>query len=155
MIKEMLESAATRYNLDSNYIIAIAINESSCNQLAVRYEPLYRWIYKPEFFCALNNTTWETEVHLQKMSFGVMQIMGAVARELGHNGNMLELAHNPAVAIEYSIRHFLSFYERYKNYEDAIASYNAGSPKKDKEGKYINQKYVDKVLFTYECLRKA
>jgi soluble lytic murein transglycosylase-like protein len=50
------------------------------------------------------------------------------------------------LGLRYGIRHLLKFYTKYGDWPDALAAYNAGSPRKAADGKYLNQSYVDKVL---------
>jgi hypothetical protein len=41
---------------------------------------------------------------------------------------------------------------RYTKPEDIAAAYNAGSARKDKAGKYLNQDYVDSVMAIYKSI---
>lgn len=140
-LKEMVEDVASRYELDPFLVGAIVYIESGGNPLAMRYESHYRWLVKDAerpLTC-----TADTEQILQKCSFGLMQMMGAVARERGLKGWMTELF-DPELNLEIGCRHLARFFHRYEVMDDAVASYNAGSPRK-KDGKYVNQGYVDKV----------
>jgi len=58
----------------------------------------------------------------------------------------------PTASAKY-IRYNLDRYP--KKLEDAIASYNSGSPKFTKTGQYINQKYVDRVMGFYKGYKKG
>lgn len=128
-------------------IMAIIEVESSFNPFAIRYEPHYRWLYKPEEFYRLYTSTEETEIILQKCSIGLMQVMGAVFRELGYRKPLTMLFTDISAQIHYGIKHFSRFYIKYgRNIPYAVASYNAGSPRMTEDGKFINQPYVDKVL---------
>ena len=59
--------------------------ESSLNQYAMRYEPKYRWLYPPNDKPKQGTTEW----YAQKVSWGILQIMGAVARERGFDSMYL------------------------------------------------------------------
>lgn len=120
------------------YPLAVAIcrTESGLNPWAVRHEPQYKYF--------VGDRMSATERMTQGTSWGLMQVMGAVAREYGHVGWLSELCW-PDVGLRYGLRHLKRYYDRYKNWPDAIAAYNAGSPRR-KDGKYENQAYVDKVL---------
>jgi soluble lytic murein transglycosylase-like protein len=117
--------------------------ESNNNKYAVRYEDLYQWTVKP-----YSDYHWydNTEEVGQKTSWGYMQIMGGVARKLGFEERFLSQLVEPKYGIKYGCIHLKNFYDKYGNWQDAISSYNQGSPRKDSNGNYINQNYVDKVL---------
>lgn len=135
---------------DVALIYAIIETESGWNPYAVRYEPNWRYLIEiPDKMLNALGITRDTEKQLQKFSWGLMQVMGSVARELNFTGLLTELV-NPRINVNLGVRHFKRFLGKYKNLEDAIASYNAGSPRKREDGKYINQQYVDKVLANYK-----
>lgn len=142
-----INSVSEKYRTNPKLIAAIILQESNVNECATRYESHYRWLYRPEFFAKKNNTTEETETIHQKTSWGLMQIMGAVARELGFDSDMVKLC-DPAINIRFGVMHLAKLKKRYgSNYNDLISSYNAGSPRKNSSGKYVNQYYVDRVNY--------
>ena len=69
-----------------------------------------------------------------------------MARELGFDGRFLSELTNPDIGIKYGAMHLKNQYNRYNDWTDAIAAYNAGSARKKDNGDYVNQIYVDKVL---------
>ena len=127
-------------------LLAIAKVESSFNPFACRYEPNYRWLFKPEEFFRSYSSTVDTEIFFQKCSLGLMQVMGAVFRELGYSDPLPKVFCDVRAQLLYGYRHFLRFYRKYGRLEKAISSYNAGSPRRRKDGKFVNQSYVDRVL---------
>lgn len=133
---------------DVALIYAIIETESSWNPFAVRYEPHWKYIV-PVSNTMLKNMgiTRETEEQLQKFSWGLMQIMGSVARELNYSDILAKLV-IPQDNINIGVRKIIDISRKYKNIEDIIASYNAGSPRK-KDGVYENQGYVNKVVANY------
>lgn len=139
-----LEDICSYYDIVPALVKAIIKTESDFVNYAVRYEPNYKWLYNPQDFYKLNNISLDTETILQKCSFGLMQIMGAVAREYGFKDNLLKLT-IPEVGIEYGCKHLKKFITKYNNIPDAISAYNQGSPRK-KNGDYENAAYVAKVL---------
>lgn len=140
---------------DVALIYAIIETESGWNSYTVRYEPEWKYIVSiPDNLLKSLGITRITEEQLQKFSWGLMQIMGSVARELNFTGLLTELV-NPQTNVNLGIRHLKKFLDKYKNIEDAIASYNAGSPRKRENGKYINQQYVDKVLTNYKKYKEG
>lgn len=112
---------------------------------AVRCEPTYKWTWMVEEHAAELGITQTTERTLQKMSWGLMQVMGATARELGFGAPLTQLV-LPEAGLEWGLRYLAQKVKRHKETTDAIAAYNAGSPRRGSDGRYKNQDYVDKVL---------
>jgi len=142
-IESMCKTIATFNGVDQDLVIAIADVESAYNPQAIRYEPHYKWLFKVEEFAPKNNISKDTEEILQKCSIGVMQVMGAVARELGHTNSLVDLF-QPEIGIKYGCLKLRELMLKHGSEADVISAYNQGSPRK-KEGKYENQGYVDKV----------
>ncbi len=146
--RTLIEAAAKKYDLGANLIEAICMQESTGNPLAVKFEPgFYEKYTKPMKFS-------DTEEICRAISWGLMQIMGEVARELGFKGKFLsELCDNPELAIEYGCQHLKHKLNKY-GFEAGIAAYNAGSPTYVKGGKFSNQDYVDGVLEYLSAIKK-
>lgn len=125
-------------------LAAIVQTESAGETLAIRFEPNYKYFLDVEKFARENAISKETELVLQKTSFGLCQVMGGVARELGHQHSLLELI-KPEIGLKYGCLQLKRIAKRYAERSDIIASYNAGSPIKNLNGQYKNQQYVDKV----------
>lgn len=158
-VLQCIRETATKLGVDPDLATAIAMVESGGWPLAVRFEPKWKYFYQIEFFAHKNGSSVVTEQFLQACSFGPMQIMGTVARELGHQGPMLELVAKPPLAVELSIRHLRGFLNKHDSVPSAVAAYNAGTPKKLEVGpgagvKFVNQAYVDKVLARMKLLKK-
>lgn len=132
-----LKEAALIEGVPWELVKAVCRAESSFDQYAMRYEPHYKWLVGAE-------TITPTERVGQMTSWGLMQVMGAVAREYGFAGYFPRLC-EPGVGLHYGMRHLKKFYDKYRNWPDSIASYNAGRPVRT-DGRYVNQPYVDKVL---------
>lgn len=118
---------------------AVCLQESAFNEWAVRYEPSFKWLV------GMPDTLTATERTCQMISWGLMQVMGAVAREHGFTNPLPKLC-DPYTGLRYGMLHVRKFYDKYQNWPDTLSSYNAGSPRKNTEGKYLNQQYVDSVL---------
>lgn len=146
-IKELVVKIAKEQGVDPSLSLAICQTESAFNPGAVRFEP--QWIYLKDVlkFAKLNNITADTETQLQKMSWGLGQVMGSVARELGHPGYIHELAASPATGLLFHCRKIAALMKRIDcpTQDDVISAYNAGSPIKIADGTYRNQRYVDLV----------
>ena len=84
----------------------------------------------------------------QKTAWGLMQVMGATARELGFDGWLSELVNpetNVRLGIEFLGRKMSQYFER-DGIEGVVAAYNGGAPRRRPDGKFTNQGYVDRVM---------
>ena len=92
----------------------------------------------------------------QMCSWGIMQVMGAVAREHGFTGKPSDFPKLCTIpdGLLYGCLHLVKFRARYSAWPDVIASYNAGSPRRSlgPDGPYMNQSYVDKVIREWQKL---
>ncbi len=140
---EMAKLAAAKHELEPALVIAICEVESGFNPLAARHEPSFRYIVQKSDKPA--NCSLATEINLQKTSFGMMQVMGATARDLGLKGWITILV-DPETGLEWGCRYLKRQMKRYESLglDAVIASYNAGSPVYN-NGRLQNQDYVDKV----------
>lgn len=149
ILRGLAAAQAKRFGVDPKLVQALVTVESAWDEWAYRYEPAYAYLFKPEDFAKALGISKESERCFQKTSFGLMQIMGAAAREHGFSGQLGRLF-IPETNLEYGIKHLLTLAQRYEKIEDQIAAYNAGSAKTDAlTGAYRNQRYVDKVLKAY------
>lgn len=91
------------------------------------------------------------EAHKTDASWGLMQILLATAKEtLGNNDLTITQLMNPHINIEIGTKYLAKQLARYKgNMMDAIAAYNAGTAKKDTNGVYSNNAYVQAVYGNY------
>jgi len=152
--------AAGRYYFDPYLIAAFCKVESDYNTWAVRYEPEYRWLYGDV------RAMSPTERKSQMMSYGLMQIMGAVARERGFKERYLTQLCTPSIGITFGVKH-LAWLRDSKGYsgDDLVSAYNQGSPRRlkikessvgvspdAKYAEYKNQHYVDKINSVYQGL---
>jgi soluble lytic murein transglycosylase-like protein len=132
------------YRIDPFWVKAIISTESQWNRYALRYEPEYNYLYNPKKYIG-PNISYSTELCCQRISWGLGQIMGALAREQGHEGVMSTLLDPPI-----NIRHIcirLDTLKKYSAESDFIfAGYNAGPGGMHKiDGHFFNQKYVDTI----------
>jgi len=84
----------------------------------------------------------------QKTAWGLMQVMGATARELGFDGWLSELVGpetNIRLGIEFLRRKMSQYFER-DGIEGVAAAYNGGALRRRPDGKFTNQGYVDRVM---------
>ncbi len=89
----MARAAAARRGLDPALVCAVAERESSWNAHAIRYEPAFRARYVAPLALP------PTEEIARSISWGLMQVMGQVAREHGYQGAFLSELCDPAAGL--------------------------------------------------------
>lgn len=136
------KTASVQEDIPWEVIYAICMTESSGNEFAIRHEAHYRW--------TVGDNLDLGERLGQKTSWGLMQVMGAVAREYGFAGQFSGLW-DPQTNMAYGVKHLKKLKARHGTWPHAIAAYNAGTPIIT-EGKYKNQQYVDKVLANWTAV---
>lgn len=132
----LVQGIATAEGIPWEAVYAICMTESSGNEFAIRHEAHYRWV--------LGDNLTAGEYIGQKTSWGLMQVMGAVAREYGFTDQFPALW-DPATGIKYGVKHLKRLYAKHSKWPQTIAAYNAGTPQLI-DDKFKNQGYVDKVL---------
>lgn len=150
----LIEDVADEENVPVNLLGAIIQTESSNNRYACRFEPHYKWLYRTKDNARDNGLTEATETVMQMTSYGLCQIMGAVARELGIKGSLFQLL-DEKTNLQYAAKLLKRLAMKYKERDDIIAAYNAGSPIKGLNGVYRNQPYVDKVNLYISAIEQA
>jgi len=140
----MIANLAQFNGVDPDLAIAIAEVESNFNEKAARFEANWKYAYNCESFARATGISEDTERIFQMCSWGMMQVMGTVARELGHRGPMLDLI-LPEVGIKFGCLKIREIMRKFSYEDDIIAAYNAGQPKKMPDGRYYNNVYVAKV----------
>ena len=147
----VITAKSADFNLDSLLVAAIIWHESKGQIYATRFEPNYKWLYDVDKFVNHLNSK-ETEIALQSCSFGLMQIMGAVVRELGYTGYLAKI-YRPDINIYYGCMYLDKLRKKWPDMKDHVAAYNGGHPAKI-NGKLRSdlQSYVDSVLKYYHDL---
>lgn len=147
----LLHEECTRAQVSIDVMDAIIHVESSWNPWVVRYERQFAYLLTPEAFAKSSRITLETEAVLQRCSFGLCQVMGGTARDLGFTDILTRLL-DPEVNIALGVKLFARLASDYEKVDDQIAAYNAGSVKRADGGAYRNQDYVDKVRMVLDAL---
>ncbi len=142
-IKSLLKAKAKR-PIDIDLMTAIILTESSGNPDRVCFEPHIHSFTKAPLFAKKFGMDQKTEENLQMMSWGLCQLMGNTARDIGYEGNLLKLL-DPEINVIWGMEFFWRKSRRYEDKSDLIASYNAGTPMMV-GAVYKNQDYVNKVL---------
>src|SRR3984893_8910226 len=101
----LAQAAARVHALWPDLVCAIIEQESAWNPWALRYEPsFYAKYIAPRM--ATGAITSATEAHTRAFSWGLMQVMGQVAREHGFTGVSLAALCEPATALDVGCRVF-------------------------------------------------
>ncbi|MCA1806454.1 MAG: transglycosylase SLT domain-containing protein [Actinobacteria bacterium] len=153
----LIKKMAKEFGVPSNLIEAIIQVESGGNTFAMRYEEGYSWLWNIETnkphrrpssgLPSPRMASQNTELVGQQTSWGLMQVMGAVAREYGFDRPFLCELVEPEIGLFYGCKHLHNLKKRFHNqhgWPGVAAAFNAGSPRMKNSG-FINQRYVDKI----------
>lgn len=147
----LVEKHAMDFGLERALVHAIIQVESRGLDWAVRYEPNMRWLYsldRAQELADLCEVSLDTELMCQRTSWGLMQVMGVTARDLGLRDPIPSLL-NADTGIMYGCKLLRKLSDKYALQQDVISAYNAGSPRKNNNF-YANQNYVNKVSAFYQ-----
>jgi soluble lytic murein transglycosylase-like protein len=137
-LKPLIIKYAAKHKLKPEIVYGVIKKESTFDEFAVRFEPHYKWLVTPSkvkpITCSL-----ATEENLQKTSFGLMQCMGGLLRELGYWGWLSAILADPEMQIDYGCKYLAKQIGKYGELR-GISAYNAGSPTGS------NAEYVSKVM---------
>jgi hypothetical protein len=171
LLCETIQIKSRQNGLPEPLVRAICIHEpgksvpESQRWFATRFEPHYKYLWDcendrpypagkigpwphqvPTNFSTLPGLILSagTEFIQQKTSWGPMQVMGAVARELGFTGLFPELC--GPLGVYYGCLHLKRLANRFlpvHGWEGVAAAFNAGTPRRTSDGRWENQRYVD------------
>lgn len=97
-LTDIARAIATNHGLDPALICAVCEQESGWQPWAIRFEPAFYTRYvEPQNLAP-------TEAYARSFSWGLMQIMGQVAREQGFDGRFLAELCDPSTGVEYGCR---------------------------------------------------
>lgn len=160
-----IERAAMQYGLDPKLVAGVVAVESSGNQFAYNPEEKYQYfwdvnrdrpfrsvtpaelvsMYPPRDFGALKGDA-DQEWWAQRASWGLMQLMGAVARELGFKKPFLTELTDVRTNLSLGclkLSQLMTWAKR--DVVRAVAAYNGGTVGNFVQP-YRNQAYADRVL---------
>jgi len=89
----LARKAAAAQSLDPALVCAVVEQESSWNPCAMRYEPAFFTKYVASLYT--NNKVSASEAYARGFSWGLMQVMGQVARETGFDALFLSALCDP------------------------------------------------------------
>ena len=90
----LARAAAAKHSLDPALVCAVVEQESAWDAHAIRYEPAFRTRYVAPLGLP------PTEEVARSISWGLMQVMGQVAREHGFSGKFLSALCEPAAGLD-------------------------------------------------------
>lgn len=124
-LEQIARDTAARHGLPPEIFCGLIERESNWNYWAVRYEPAFMTLYvMPQFPGGKMDVT---EAYTRAMSWGLCQVMGQVARELGFKGEHLSMLYNPEVGVEYGARKLSAcLKEKGGDINQALEKYNGG-----------------------------
>lgn len=155
--KELLPAAllsAKRFCIAPRFLVALIELESGWNPLAMRHEPAYPWLYSIREMAQEVGCSKSTMEMMQKTSWGLGQVMGAVAYEHGLRAWAGELF-RPEINLKYVCEHIQRMIRKFDiGFDvplDLYAAYNAGSVRMI-EGRYVNSTAVGAFRKVYQAI---
>lgn len=144
-------AASAHFNVDLRWILAMIIVESEGNTYSTRYEKNWAYFKDVDIWAHKRRVTDNTERIHQMTSWGLMHVMGSVARELGFDRDLPELC-DPIIGAHFGTKKIVQLQKKYSTLEDIAAAYNAGTVVKLPDGRYKNQHHVDKVIKAFSTI---
>lgn len=130
---EKAKLAAVNHKLDPALVCAVVEQESQWNPEAIRFEPEF----EKKYILPMHQQMQPTEEMTRAMSFGLMQVMGEVARELHFAGPFLTRLCDPDVGLDYGCAHLVrKIASKDGDVSEGLKAYNGG----------WNPNYADEVL---------
>lgn len=121
-LQRIAVAAALNAGLDPALVCAVCALESNWDQDAYRYEPAFFHRY----ISAMKGLT-ELEMADRAKSWGLMQVMGQVAREMGFDNPDLSTLREPLNAVTYGCRKLKRCMDRHSDdVTAALLAYNGG-----------------------------
>jgi soluble lytic murein transglycosylase-like protein len=123
---DLARHIAAEHSLDPQLVCAVVEQESAWNPWAVRYESGFLSRYVAPLYTAGKLSA--TEAYTRAMSWGLMQVMGQVAREFGFKGTSLSELCDPPAGIEFGCRILSARLARAKgDVPAALLAWNGGA----------------------------
>lgn len=127
-----IQQAAFDTGISVPLLASVIHQESGGNPFAVRYEPAFLKKYlesktrKTIGGYVPTKCSWQTEVQMRATSFGLMQIMGQVARERGFSGEFLPELCDPATNLKWGSEFLQMLLHKHDTTEKALLRWNGG-----------------------------
>lgn len=145
-VEDALLEAAKESGVRPSLLVGLAWKESSFQWWAAKFEPGYPYLWdvkanKPtrsETVGSIGFVSQATELAFQRTSWGLCQVMGAVAREFGFKEALLSHLLDVRLSATYGSRVLANLLKRHGNEADGLSSYNAGSPTDSNFAGYVS-----------------
>lgn len=132
-LQAIARQKASEHGIDPALVCAVCEQESAWHPWAVRLEQGFFVRYVPQ---AIKEND-PLEAVCRAASWGLMQVMGQVAREFGLDEPIPDMARNPAVGIEMGCRKLARSIEKHNgDLHTVLQEYNGGG----------NPHYADEVM---------
>lgn len=116
-----------RSGIDTALLCALIDHESSWDQWAIRYEPAFFDKYVLPLM-EKDIVRTQTEARARATSWGLMQIMGQTARELGFVGRFISELCDPDVGVDFGCLKLKRCMDAHvSNLDAALLAYNGGA----------------------------
>ena len=128
----LAKAKAVSHSLDPALFCALVETESGWYTHASRTEKGFkkRYIDPIKSVKRWGSTSYETERENRATSFGLCQVMGQVAREMGFEGRSLGELCIPEIGLEFGARRLAKAMDRKGgNVSEALLNYNGGADK--------------------------
>lgn len=116
--EQLARDIAVAHGLQPELVCAVCEQESGWNNWAIRFEPAFKAKYVDPLGLS------PTEGTARSFSWGLMQLMGEVARELGYKDNLAKLC-DPATGLEWGCRLLVKKLEG-SSVHDGLQRWNGG-----------------------------
>lgn len=137
----LAKQTAAAHGIDPVLVCAVVEQESEWEPAALRYEPAFFTKYIMPQYAA--NKISATEAHARGFSWGLLQLMGEVAREEGYTGHMVDLC-QPAIGLDRGCIHLSKKLDQHHgDVTLGLLAWNGGS----------NQMYPQEVIARMEKYR--
>lgn len=138
----LAQKKAAEHGLSPKIFCGLVERETQWNAWKIRYEPGFyeEYVQKMVNAGAIHD---ETEAHGRAISWGLGQVMGETAREMGFTGDFAQLC-EPETGLEYTARILRHDIDRASaNVTAALQRYNGGkNPNYAAEVLQLSQKYA-------------
>lgn len=131
-LSQVIINTALQTGISQDLLAAVIHQESAGNPFAVRYEPAFLKKYletktrKTIGGHVPSRCSFETEVHMRATSFGLMQLMGQVARERGFQGEFLTELLDPATNLKWGAEFLQTLLHKHDTTQKALLRWNGG-----------------------------
>lgn len=128
--KSCIEATAFAHNILPSIVLSMSLVESGGNPFAMRFEPTFydRYIKGMSLSFVPPGCSKDTEAIGRATSWGLLQIMGETARNIGFRGWFGELL-TPEIGLEWGCRYLARLRDRFLNaggWEVVCRAYNGG-----------------------------